>query len=58
MSIGEHPVVDIKLEVGALNQSLQVTADVPMIKAGNASVGQVIESNEPLINAVFTQGYG
>jgi hypothetical protein len=49
-------VVDIKLEVGALNQ--RVTADVPMIKAGNASVGQVIESNEPLINAVFTQGYG
>ncbi len=28
LSIGEHPVVDIKLEVGASNQSVMVTAEV------------------------------
>ena len=46
LSIGEHPVVDIKLEVGASNQSVMVTAEVPMIESANASVGQVISSEE------------
>jgi hypothetical protein len=46
LSIGEHPVVDIKLEVGASSQSVMVTAEVPMIESANASVGQVISSEE------------
>jgi hypothetical protein len=46
LSVGEHPVVDIKLEVGASNQSVLVTAEVPMIESANASVGQVVSSEE------------
>jgi hypothetical protein len=46
LSVGEHPVVDIKLEVGAASQSVEVTAEVPMIESSNASVGQVISSEE------------
>ena len=46
LSIGEHPVVDIQLEVGASSQSVTVTAQVPMIQSANASVGQVISSEE------------
>ena len=46
LSIGEHPVVDIKLEVGQSGQSVMVTADAPMIESSNASVGQVISTAE------------
>jgi hypothetical protein len=46
LSIGEHPVVDIQLEVGASSQSVTVTAEVPMIESANASVGQVISREE------------
>jgi hypothetical protein len=46
LSIGEHPVVDIKFEVGAANQSVIVTGDVPLVESANASVGQVITSEE------------
>src|SRR5580704_9038276 len=46
LSIGEHPQVDVKLEVGASNQSVMVTAEVPMIESANASVGQVISAEE------------
>ncbi|HXB74371.1 MAG TPA: carboxypeptidase regulatory-like domain-containing protein [Candidatus Acidoferrales bacterium] len=46
LSIGEHPVVDIQLEVGASSQSVTVTGEVPMIESANASVGQVISSEE------------
>lgn len=46
LSIGEHPVVDMKLEVGTQSQSVEVVSDVPMIEAGNASLGQVITTDE------------
>ncbi len=46
LSIGEHPVVDIKMEVGQQSQSVQITAEAPMIESANASVGQVIPSEE------------
>ncbi len=46
LSIGEHPVVDIRLEVGDASQSVMVTADTPMIESSNASVGQVITTEE------------
>lgn len=46
LSIGEHPVVDIKLEVGEQSQSVQITAEAPMIESANASVGQVIPAEE------------
>jgi len=46
LSIGEHPVVDIKLEVGQQSQSVTVNAEVSMIESSNASVGQVISTDE------------
>jgi hypothetical protein len=46
LSLGEHPVVDIKMEVGEQNQSVQITAEAPMIESANASVGQAIPSEE------------
>jgi hypothetical protein len=46
LSLGEHPVVDIRLEVGAASQSVVVTGEVALIESSNASVGQVIPSEE------------
>ena len=36
--------LDFKLEVGALTETVEVTATLPMLENGNASVGQVIET--------------
>jgi hypothetical protein len=43
---GEHPIVDIHLEVGASTESVTVTGDAPLIEAANASVGQVVTGKE------------
>ncbi|MGD0774310.1 MAG: carboxypeptidase-like regulatory domain-containing protein [Candidatus Solibacter sp.] len=43
---GQHPVIDMRLEVGAVSEALTVTADTPLIESANASVGQVITSDE------------
>lgn len=42
----EHPVVNVALEVGSSAQSVEVTADVSMLNAENASVGQAITTKE------------
>src|SRR5438067_5988550 len=46
LSMGEHPVIDIRMEVGAVNESVTVVADSPLIESANASIGQVITSEE------------
>jgi hypothetical protein len=46
LSIGEHPVIDIKMEVGQTNQSVMVTGEVSLVESSNASVGQVISTQE------------
>ncbi len=46
LSGGEHPVIDVRLEVGGVSESVTVVADSPLIEAANASVGQVITSAE------------
>ncbi len=43
---GEHPVVDINLELGAATQTVEVTADVSLLNSENASVGQAITTKE------------
>jgi hypothetical protein len=43
---GERPVIDVSLEVGAVTQSVEVTADAPLINTENASVGQTISAKE------------
>ncbi len=39
---GDHPVIDVKLDVGNTTQSIEVAADASMINSENASVGQSI----------------
>ena len=46
LDTGERPVIDIRLEVGEIGQSVTVTADVPLIEASNAATGQVVTSEE------------
>lgn len=46
LGMGEHPVIDIHLEVGAVNESVTVTADSPLIEAANSSIGQIVTSEE------------
>ena len=43
---GDHPVIDMKLDVGDAKQTIEVTADVPLINSENASVGQAITTKE------------
>src|ERR1044071_2550462 len=38
LSMGEHPVIDIRMEVGGVNESVTVTADAPLIESANASI--------------------
>jgi hypothetical protein len=46
LSAGAHPVIDIRLEVGAITESVEVHADAPLIDTAGASVGQVITAEE------------
>ena len=43
---GEHPVIDIKLEVGAVNESVTVTAESPLIESASASIGEEVTGKE------------
>jgi hypothetical protein len=46
VSAGEHPVLDIRLEVGATTESVTVTADAPLIESSNATISQIITTAE------------
>ena len=46
LGAGEHPVIDIALQLGDATQSISVTADAPHINSENASVGQAITTKE------------
>ena len=43
---GDHPVIDIKLAVGDVSQSVEVNADASMVNTENASVGQAVTTKE------------
>jgi hypothetical protein len=43
---GDHPVIDIRLEVGDTTQSVDVTSDAPIVDTANASVGQAITTRQ------------
>jgi hypothetical protein len=42
LSAGAHPVIDIRLELGAITESVTINSDAPILTTANASVGQVI----------------
>jgi hypothetical protein len=46
LETGQHPVIDITMEVGAVNQEVTITGDVPLIETTNASAGEVITTDE------------
>jgi len=46
LSAGEHPVIDIHLEVGAVSEEVTVTAEAPILVTANPSLGQVITTAE------------
>ena len=43
---GDHPVIDIRLEVGDVSQAVEVSADAPLINTENATAGQAITTKE------------
>ena len=46
LSAGAHPVIDIRLEVGAVTESVEVHEDAPILETANPTVGQVITLEE------------
>jgi hypothetical protein len=42
----EFVTLDLKMELGSVNESVMVTAEVPLIETSNASEGQVINSQQ------------
>ena len=46
LASGDHPVIDMRLEVGAATESVQVTAEVPLLNVENASTSQVITAKQ------------
>src|ERR1700692_4177800 len=43
---GDHPTIDIRLDVGDAAQSVEVTAEAPLVNNENASLGQTITTKE------------
>jgi hypothetical protein len=43
---GDHPVIDVRLDVGDASQSVEVTADASILNTENASAGQAITTKE------------
>lgn len=43
---GEHPVIDISLELGTVSESLNVTEPAPLVNTENASLGQAVTASQ------------
>jgi hypothetical protein len=46
LSSGAHPVIDVRLDVGAIVDTVEVHADAPILETANPTVGQVITNEE------------
>lgn len=46
LNAGEHPVIDIRLLLGAVSEAVTVNADAPLIETANPSIGQAITTRE------------
>jgi len=42
LASGSHPILDIRLDIGAVSESVQVNAEAPLVNAANAVVGQIV----------------
>ncbi|HKE24740.1 MAG TPA: carboxypeptidase-like regulatory domain-containing protein [Bryobacteraceae bacterium] len=46
LGAGEHPVIDVRMEVGDTSTAVEVAADVPLLNTDNATTGQAITTKE------------
>ncbi len=46
LEAGDRPVLDIRLEVGEIQQTVTVGGEVPLLETGTGSVGQVLTSQQ------------
>ena len=46
LNAGEHPVIDMRLDVGAISESVNVSADAPLLETANPALGQAITTRE------------
>jgi hypothetical protein len=46
LASSDHAVIDITLQIGQVNQTVEVTAQAPLIDSANSSVGQSITTKE------------
>ena len=46
VSMGDSPVLDIRMEVGDSSQSINVAEEAPLVETANGSVGQVISAQQ------------
>jgi len=46
VNAGEHPVIDLRLDVGEVTTSVEVSADASQLNTENASLGQSISTKE------------
>ena len=44
LQVDQHAQINVQLQIGAVGESVQVTAEAPLVNTENASVGQVIEN--------------
>src|SRR5215470_15301952 len=44
VSVGENVVADFSLKPGAVSETIEVTASVPVLQSQDASVGQIVDS--------------
>jgi len=46
LDAGAQPMINIKMDLGAVTENVTVTEEAPLVSASNASVGQVITTRE------------
>ncbi len=46
LGAAEHPVIDLRMELGSASESVTISADAPLINSGTATVGQTITTKE------------
>jgi len=46
LNSGDHPVIDVKLEIGSTSETVNVTDEAPLVDTANSSMGQTITTKE------------